>query len=155
VATYVAMPRASGEPPVAVLTNTQVGQRMALTLVLVAALAWAAHRFGPLIGGTLAALPVLASILAVTTHRQQGAPAMIALLRGMVAGMGSFVVFCLAVALLVVPATAASFAIALAAAIAVQLMALGVVQPDALSDREHRRRRQRPGLPGAVARARH
>jgi MFS family permease len=94
--------------------------RMALTLALVAALAAAAGRLGAVVGGILAALPVLASVLAVFTHRQQGAAALTALLRGMLAGMGGFVAFCAAVSFLIVPfgATPAFLAAALAAVLA-------------------------------------
>jgi hypothetical protein len=46
--------------------------RMALTAALVVSLAAAATRLGPVVGGLLAALPVLASVLAVFTHEQQG-----------------------------------------------------------------------------------
>ena len=51
--------------------------------------------------GILAALPVLASVLAVLTHRDAGAEAAIALLRGSLAGMTGFVAFCQIVALLI------------------------------------------------------
>ena len=44
---------------------------------------------------------MLASILAAFTHRQEGAAALVALLRGMLAGMAGFVVFCVTVAGLV------------------------------------------------------
>ncbi len=77
--------------------------RMALTAVLVFSLATAATILGPLVGGMLAALPVLASMLAVFTHRQEGGAAAAALLRGTLAGMAGFVAFVELVAVLVVP----------------------------------------------------
>jgi hypothetical protein len=95
--------------------------RMALTAVLVASLAAAAGRLGPVAGGVLAALPALASILAVFTHERYGALALAALLRGMLSGMAGFVVFCLLVAVLVDRAgVGATFAAAATAAVAVQ-----------------------------------
>ena len=95
--------------------------RMALTAALVVSLAAAATRLGPVVGGLLAALPVLASVLAVFTHEQQGAAAGCALLRGMLSGMTGFVVFCVLVALLVDWAgVAATFTAAALAAVAVQ-----------------------------------
>jgi hypothetical protein len=75
---------------------------MAATALLVTVLAAAANRVGPLFGGMLAALPVLASVLAVFTHRQQGSAALIVFLRGMLAGMVGFLAFCQVVALLIV-----------------------------------------------------
>jgi hypothetical protein len=97
--------------------------RMATAAVLVAALSAAAGALGPLAGGMLAALPVLACVLAVFTHREAGAPAAIGLLRGMVAGMASFVVFCQLVAMLVGPSgIAPAFALATLAALIVQVL---------------------------------
>ena len=95
--------------------------RMALTALLVVTLTAAASRFGPVVGGVLAALPVLASILAVFTHARYGAAAVVDLLRGMLGGMAGFVAFCALVAVLVEPlGIAASFAVATVAALAIQ-----------------------------------
>ncbi len=95
--------------------------RMALTALLVVTLTAAASRFGPVAGGVLAALPVLASILAVFTHARYGAAAVVDLLRGMLGGMAGFVAFCALVAVLVEPlGIAASFAVATVAALAIQ-----------------------------------
>jgi hypothetical protein len=88
-----------------------------------------AGRLGPTIGGILAALPTLASVLAVFTHCQRGAPAVAELLRGMLHGMAGFVVFCVLVALLVDRAGVPSaFASAVFAAVGVQAT-LGVRRP--------------------------
>jgi hypothetical protein len=76
--------------------------RMLATALLVVTLSTAAGRLGPLIGGMLAALPVLASVLTVFSHRDGGSASAIALLRGMVRGMAGFVAFCEVLALLVV-----------------------------------------------------
>jgi len=75
--------------------------RMALTALLVVSLAAVAGWLGPTVGGVLTALPVLACILAAFTHERYGAAAAAQLLRGMLSGMGGFVVFCLLVAALV------------------------------------------------------
>jgi uncharacterized membrane protein (GlpM family) len=75
--------------------------RMAVTSMLVVALVAAANRLGPTMGGIVAALPTLASVLAVFTHRQRGAAAVTQLLRGMLHGMAGFLVFCVLVATLV------------------------------------------------------
>jgi hypothetical protein len=95
--------------------------RMALTAVLVVSLAAAANTLGPVVGGILAALPALASVLAVFTHEQDGSAAIAALLRGMLSGMAGFVVFCALVAVLVDRAgVLATFTAAALAAVAVQ-----------------------------------
>ena len=94
---------------------------MALTALLAVSLTYAAGRLGPVVGGILAALPVLASILAVFTHARYGADAVTELLRGMLGGMAGFVCFCALVAALAEPAgVAATFVVATVAALAVQ-----------------------------------
>ena len=104
--------------------------RMALTALLVVTLTAAASRFGPVAGGVLAALPVLASILAVFTHARDGTAAVVDLLRGMLGGMAGFVAFCALVAVLVEPlGIAASFAVATVAALAIQGATAWVARP--------------------------
>jgi hypothetical protein len=95
------LPATAGPLPVAVLPRWELPLRVVLTALLVVTLTAAAGRFGPVVGGLLAALPVLASILAVFTHDRHGAAALAALLRGMLSGMAGFAVFCLLVAALV------------------------------------------------------
>jgi hypothetical protein len=111
---------ATGDPQLAASPARDAAARMAATAVLVAALAIAAGIVGPTAGGVLAALPVLASVLTVFTHRQEGARAAVALLGGMAAGMGGFALFCLLVALLVERDPVLAFAVATAAAVAAQ-----------------------------------
>jgi hypothetical protein len=104
--------------------------RMALTALLVVALPVAAGRLGPVTGGILAALPVLASVLAVSTHRGYGAAAATELLRGMLSGMAGFVLFCALVAVLVEPAgVAPAFTAAASGALAVQLATARALRP--------------------------
>jgi hypothetical protein len=94
---------------------------MALTAVLVVSLTAAANTLGAVVGGILAALPALASVLAVFTHEQEGSAAIAALLRGMLSGMAGFVVFCALVAMLIDRAgVLATFTAAALAAVAVQ-----------------------------------
>jgi hypothetical protein len=123
---YRMLPPIGGERPPSTpltLSRGEIPVRMALTALLVTALATAASRLGPLVGGVLAAIPVLASVLAVLTHRKQGSGAVIALLRGMVAGMLGFVAFCEIIALLIVPAgLATAFATATIAALVLQAL---------------------------------
>jgi hypothetical protein len=97
------LPRHANAHSAGAATAPDVGipVRMALTASLVAALSALATALGPLVGGILAALPVLASLLAVLTHRADGPGATISLLGGMLAGMIGFIAFCECVALLV------------------------------------------------------
>ena len=103
-AAFFALPRAGGQAPHPPPLRYELPLRMAATAGLVAALSAAAAELGPHVGGILTALPVLASVLAVFTLAQHGAPALQDLLRGMVSGMAAFVVFCALVAVLVQPA---------------------------------------------------
>lgn len=103
---YALLPRAGVVAAAAVVPRWDLPVRMALTALLVVTLSAATAWLGPLTGGILAALPVLASILAVSTHRQLGPAAVAELLGGMVAGMAGFVTFCAGVAVLVEPAGA-------------------------------------------------
>jgi hypothetical protein len=103
-----------------------LAMRVLATVVMIALLTVAAELLGPRIGGVLAGLPALASVLAVFTHRAHGSAAVAALLRGMASGMAGFVGFCAVVALLIVPAgIAPAFLAAVATAAVVQLLALG------------------------------
>ena len=99
--------------------------RMASASLLVVVLSAAAGALGAVAGGVVAALPVLACVLAVFTHREQGAAATIALLRGMLAGMGAFVLFCQVIALAIVPlGITPAFAAATVVALATQAIAI-------------------------------
>jgi hypothetical protein len=95
--------------------------RMALTAAMIIGISAAAGRFGPAVAGALAALPTVASVLAVSTHQRHGVDAVLDLLRGMLGGMAAFVLFCALIGLLVEPAgVAAAFVVATAAAVLVQ-----------------------------------
>jgi hypothetical protein len=120
-AAFFALPRATDQAPPPLALRYELPLRMAATAGLVAALSAAAAELGPHVGGILTALPVLASILAVFTFAQHGAPALQDLLCGMVTGMAAFVVFCALVAVLVQPAgIAVAFGAAVAGALAAQ-----------------------------------
>ena len=122
-----ALPRPADQPYLESSTNPrgEVAVRMALTAALIVLLTVASERFGPVVGGMLAALPVLASVLAVFTHRGHGSEAAIGLLGGMLTGMAGFVAFCAAIALLAAPAgTAVAFAVATVSAVAAQALTL-------------------------------
>jgi hypothetical protein len=121
--------------------------RMATAALLVAVLSAAAGAVGALAGGMLAALPVLACVLAVFTHREAGAGAALGLLRGMLAGMASFVVFCQLIAMLAGPCgVAAAFGAATAGALLVQALTVYSVHSSL-------RRQSSPARPAVAAAA--
>jgi hypothetical protein len=117
----LALPPAGGAAARLPAPRGELAARMALTAALIVALTLAADRFGPVAAGALSALPVLASVLAVATHRSYGRDALVDLLRGMVAGLGAFAAFCAIVGGLVDHAgVAVAFTAGTAVAIAMQ-----------------------------------
>jgi hypothetical protein len=97
--------------------------RVALTALLIVGLTAAGEQFGPTVAGALAALPTLASVLAVFTHARHGPDALVAMLRGMLGGLAAFVSFCALIALLLEPAgLIPAFVLATSAAVLMQLV---------------------------------
>jgi hypothetical protein len=119
---YTALPR--GRPvDVRALPPWELPARMALTALLIVGLAVAGERFGPTVAGVLAALPIVASVLAVFTHARHGRDALATMLRGMLGGLGAFVTFCALIALMVESAgVVPAFVVATAAAVLMQLV---------------------------------
>lgn len=98
------------------------GLRMVSTGLLVWGLSELGGALPPRLGGVLVAFPVLASILAAFTHRDEGGRAAAALLRGMLLGLVSFAGFCLVVGLVSSKiGITAAFSVAALTAIAVQV----------------------------------
>ena len=60
----------------------EMPMQMAVTALLIVAIGVAGERFGPQVAGVLAALPTIASVLAVFTHARHGPVALVAMLRG-------------------------------------------------------------------------
>jgi hypothetical protein len=122
------LPRRRGAEPRVVLPRWELPARMALTALLIVGLTRAGERFGPVAAGVLAALPTLASVLAVFTHARFGRDALLSMLRGMLGGLAAFVIFCALIARLIEPAgVAVAFLLATAAAIVAQLAAMRLV----------------------------
>jgi len=85
------------------LPRWDIPARMVLATAFVLALTAGAAALGPQLSGLIAPLPIYATILAVFTHRLQGVPATQRLLRALVTGVFSTVLFYLALALLLQP----------------------------------------------------
>ena len=131
-----ALPRRPGARVTRDLPRWDTPARMALTALLIIGLTLAGDRFGPTVAGILAALPTLASVLAVFTHARHGHDALVALLRGMLGGLAGFVCFCALIALLVEPAgVSLAFVLATAAAVLAQLVVARLDAPGSRSAR--------------------
>ena len=98
VAAYLLLP---GTAPEASPPDTPFGEiavRMGAAVGMVLLMTALARPLGPNLAGLLVPFPVAATVLAVFTHRYQGGPSAIRLLRGLVAGLWTMGVFFLVVA---------------------------------------------------------
>ena len=74
--------------------------RMAAATVLVVLLTESAQLLGPQLSGLLTPFPLFTSVLAVFTHRAQGADSVVQLFRGLMTGLFTFAIFFLVIALI-------------------------------------------------------
>lgn len=133
----VAMPAVIGaltpRPPLparrGTLSRTEIGVRMGAGVALVVALTSVAHALGPRLSGLLTVFPVATTILAVFSHRGQGAPFAVHLLRGLGAGLYSLTAFFATLALTLERlGTATALTAAVAAAVAMQVLVLRLLR---------------------------
>lgn len=80
-------------------SGLEIGLRMAAGAALTLVVTLAASRLGSTASGLLAVFPILSLVLAVFSHRANGADYVGALLRALVSGMWSFATFCVVLAL--------------------------------------------------------
>jgi hypothetical protein len=92
-----AMPAPAGARPPPRLLPGDLALRMTLAAAIVLALTSAAESLGPALAGSLSPIPVFGALLATFAHRDQGPPAAVRLLRGMVLGSFGFATFLLVV----------------------------------------------------------
>jgi hypothetical protein len=117
---YALMPRTRatrepGPPP-----RWDLALRLVVTGAFVVAITAGAGALGPRLSGLLAAFPVLASVLSIFIHAQDGAEAVADFLRGMLSGLAGFASFCFVVAIVLPHATpVATFVLATLVALAV------------------------------------
>ena len=120
-AARVGLPATAAGPVQRAAPTWDLPMRMAFTALLILLLTAAADRFGSTVAGALSALPAIASILAVFTHRRDGHRATVELLRGTLEGTAAFAVFCAVIGtLLARVGIAPAFLVAFAAALVVQ-----------------------------------
>jgi len=112
-------------PPRVPSPRGELAVRMLLTAALIVVISLAADQFGPVVAGVLAALPALASVLAVFTHRSYGRQALVHLLRGMTVGLTAFAAFCAVVGGLIDhTGVAIAFTVATLTAMAIQAITI-------------------------------
>jgi len=99
--------------------------RMAGTLAVVLTVTSLADRLGPGLSGAFTPFPVALAVVLVFAHAQDGAPLALRLLRGFFPAMWGFALFCLVVALAMVPlGPGPTFLLALAIQMAVHGLVL-------------------------------
>jgi hypothetical protein len=117
---YFALPRTAGRPPPDPAPRWDLALRVVSTALFVLVLTAVAGALGPRLSGLLAAFPVLASVLAVFMHAQEGPDAVADFLRGLLSGLAGFAAFCFVVAVMLAGTGAiAAFVVATAVALAV------------------------------------
>jgi uncharacterized membrane protein (GlpM family) len=124
-----------GMPPsaVAARTGNDLPLRMLTGGLLTVAVTGTAASLGAMWSGILAVFPIIGLVLAVFTHRAQGAGPVAQMYRGMVRGLYSFAVFFLVLALLWPRAGMwLSCAVALSAGVAVQAIVQWAILPRSL-----------------------
>jgi uncharacterized membrane protein (GlpM family) len=125
---YPESPASSVIKPAQARPANDIALRMLAGALLVMLVTHFAPLMGPSLSGVLAMFPVMASVLAVISHRHVNASFAIQMLRGMVLGYYAFAAFCSVLALALPTAgTTASFGFALAAAVSVQVISRHVM----------------------------
>ena len=115
------LPRTERRTAVAPPPRGDLAARAAVATGAVLALAALAPTIGARLTGLLAVYPLYSAVLAVFAHRLEGPAAALGLLRGLLVGLFSFAAFyAMLPELLVHVGTAPAFAVAIAAALAVQ-----------------------------------
>jgi hypothetical protein len=106
--------------------------RMAIGTGLVVGLTTIAPLLGPHTSGIIATFPVYVSILTLFTHRQEGLPGALDVLRGLLVGLFGTAAFMLVLALGLIPlGIGPAFGLALALTLAIQAVALRSVRAGA------------------------
>jgi hypothetical protein len=118
------LPAERGRPAPLVPPAWDLPLRMAGTLAVVVTVTSGAERLGPALSGAFTPFPVALAVLLVFAHGQAGAPLAIRLLRGFLPAMWGFALFCLVVAVAMVPLGAG---LAFLLALAVLMVAHGLV----------------------------
>ena len=112
----VVLPRPPAGPAALSPPRWDVPLRIAATASMVLAITWLADRLGPSLSGLLSPFPIATTVLAAFAHAQLGHAGSARLLRGLVLGLYSFVLFAVSLGFLLPRMRlAAAFGIAIAA----------------------------------------
>lgn len=122
------LPREEGATLAATIPPMELRLRLVAAVALAGLILWAAPVFGPVASGILLSMPITGSIMPPFTLALHGYAAVARLLRGFVVGLSGFATFFTTLCLVlgpwgIVPAFAAAFALAPAAAFAVDRLA--------------------------------
>jgi hypothetical protein len=119
------LPADREHPPAPASPAWDLPLRMLGTLAVVLTVTHVADRLGPAWSGAITPFPVALAVVLVFAHAQQGAPLAIRLLHGFFPAMWGFGLFCLVVALAMVPLGPwLAFLLALAAQLGVHALVL-------------------------------
>ncbi len=119
------MPAGTARPSDVPPPRWDLSLRIVVGTAAVVGLTAAAPYLGSTVSGLLAMLPVIATVLAIFTHRRDGAGTAIGVLRGILTGLVGTAAFLAVVSASIVRlGVALSFAVAIATVVAVQLLAL-------------------------------
>jgi|EndMetStandDraft_3_1072993.scaffolds.fasta_scaffold02023_11 hypothetical protein len=99
VATYHLLPRPRTAAMPGPLPWWDIPARMAVTLMLVAAIISSADRLGPQLSGVVSTYPVILIVIGSFTHHQWGVDAVLRLQRGLTVSLVNFIAFFLVVGL--------------------------------------------------------
>ncbi len=121
------IPQPEREGTRATIGAREIALRMLAGVALMLVLTAVAAALGPRLSGLLTVFPIATTVLAVFSHRRQGAAFAAQLLRGLALGLYSLSTFFLTLALALEPwGLAPAFLVAVAAAIATQAVVLNV-----------------------------
>lgn len=113
--------KASEALPATISAKGDMALRMLIATLFVLTLTGAASALGPRLSGLLSPLPIFSSIVAIFTHKFEGAAAARLVLRGILAGSFAFIAFYFAITTLIVPwGIVAAFGCALLGALLAQ-----------------------------------
>jgi len=119
------LPKSVGEAVKVVPGPWDIPSRVIATAALVLSLTGLAQMLGPKVSGLLTPFPVASTILVVFAHKEGGPVAVLGLLRGLLAGLQTFAVFCLVLAYALPPwGVVGAFLVALAVSVALQFVVL-------------------------------
>ena len=129
LASLYLLPRVGSDHPPPELTRWELPLRMAAATVLVFLITGLATLLGPQLTGLLTPFPIYVTTMGVFTHRSQGGKETVKLIRGVIIGTFTFIVFFLILSSTLVPfGLGFSFLAAIAASLLIHLTSLQLLR---------------------------